>query len=113
MINHLALCTLDLGSNLGSNVPFFDDTTQYYMNISVGMFKYPSLMGIFPLPPPSPTAPITPINIISSYTGGSHGSFDPWVAPHPKDVESYGVSISLTIVDIFNPIIPSTYANTG
>jgi len=83
------------------------------MNISVGMFKYPSLMGIFPLPLQSPTAHIAHINIISSYTSGSHGSYDPWVALHPKDVESYGASILLTMVDILNPIIMSTYANTG
>jgi hypothetical protein len=40
----------------GSNVPFFGDTQQSYMHVGAGMFKYPSLMGIFPLPPPSPTA---------------------------------------------------------
>jgi hypothetical protein len=61
------------------------------------------LMGIFPLPPPSPTTNITPINMISSFTSGSLGSFDPWVVPHPEDVESYGASMPLTMVDIVDP----------
>jgi hypothetical protein len=83
MIDQLEFCTPDLGSNAGSNVPFVGDTMQPAMNIGAGMFKDPSLMGIFPLPPPSPTATITPINMISSSTSGSLGSFDPWVVPHP------------------------------
>jgi hypothetical protein len=55
-IDQLVFCTPDLGSNVGSNVPFVGDTHKSYMHVGVGMFKYPSLMGIFPLPPPSPTA---------------------------------------------------------
>jgi hypothetical protein len=106
-------CTPDLGSNAGSNVPFVGDTTQSSLNIGVGMFKYPSLMGIFPLPPPSPTAIISPINMISSSTSGSLGSFDPWVVPHPEDVDSYGASMPLTAVDIVDPTIPSTSTDTG
>jgi hypothetical protein len=49
-INQLLLCTPEIGSNTGSNVPFFDDTMQSYLNVNVGMFKDHLLMGIFPLP---------------------------------------------------------------
>jgi hypothetical protein len=49
---------------VGSNVPFVGDTTQYFVSIGVGMFKDPSLMGIFPLPLSSPTAHIATINMI-------------------------------------------------
>jgi hypothetical protein len=112
-IDQLVFCTPDLGSNAGSNVPFVGDTTQYFVNIGVGMFKDTSLMGIFPLPPPSPTAHIAPINMISSFTSGSLGSFDPWVVPHPEDVDSYGASMPLTMVKIVDPTIPSTSIDTG
>jgi hypothetical protein len=46
---------------------------------------------------PSPTTSFynfSLINMISSFTSGSLGSFDPWVVPHPKEVESYGASMS-------------------
>jgi hypothetical protein len=73
-IDQLAFCTPDLGSNVGSNVPFVGDTQQSYMSVGVGMFKDSSLMGTFPLPPPPPTTNISPINMISSFTSGSLGS---------------------------------------
>jgi hypothetical protein len=78
-IDQLAFCTPDLGSNVGSNLPFVDDTTQSYMKITLGMFKYPLLMGNFPLPPPSPPTHITPTNIIYFFTSGSLEYVDPWV----------------------------------
>jgi hypothetical protein len=89
MIYQLEFYTPDLGSNVRSNVPFVDDTMQYALNIGAKMFKYPSIMGIFPLPPPYPTAIITPINMIYSFTSGSLGSVDPWVVPCYEDVESF------------------------
>jgi hypothetical protein len=66
---------------------------QSYMNVGAWIFKDPSLMGIFPLPPPSPTAHIALVNMISSFTSGSLGSIDPWVVPHLEGVESYGALI--------------------
>jgi hypothetical protein len=113
MIDQLALCTPDLGSNAGSNVPFVGDTQQCYINVGAGMFKYPSLMGIFLLLPPSPTANITPIKMILLFTSGSLDSFDPWVVPRSKDVDSYGASILLTVVDIVDPSIPSVSLDIG
>jgi hypothetical protein len=47
-------------------------------------------MGTFPLPPPPRVANIYPINVIYFFTSGSLRFSDPWVLPHPEDVESYG-----------------------
>jgi len=76
------------------------------------MFKYPSLRGIFLLPPPSLTATIAPINMIYVVTSGSLGFVDPLVVPHCEDVESYGESMMLTMVNIFDPKIPSASNDT-
>jgi hypothetical protein len=77
-IDQLVLYTPYLGSNVGSNVPFVSDTTQYVFNISAGMFKNTLIMGIFPLPPLSPTTHIDPINMIFSFKSGSLRYFYPW-----------------------------------
>jgi hypothetical protein len=53
-IDQLMFCTPYLGSNVRSNVPFVGDTQQSHMSMDVRMFKDPSLIGIFPLPPPPP-----------------------------------------------------------
>jgi hypothetical protein len=83
------------------------------MNVGVEMFKESSLMGTFPFPPPPPTMNISPINIISSFTRGSLWYFDPWVVPHPEDVESYGAFMLLTTVEISFPVVPSASIDTG
>jgi hypothetical protein len=83
------------------------------MNVIVGIFKDTSLMGIFLLPPMSPTANIATINMISSFTSRSIISVDPWVVPHSKDVESSRASMSLTAFEIVNPTIPSTSIDTS
>jgi len=83
------------------------------MNVGARMFKDPSLMGIFHLPPPSPTTTISPINMIFVVTNGSLGFVDPWVVAHYEDVESYGESMPLIAIEIVDPKIPSTYSNTG
>jgi len=75
------------------------------MNISVGMFKDPSLMGTFHLTSSYPTANITPIKMISLVTIGSLESFDPWVVPRPNEVNSYGASMSLMEFEIVDPSI--------
>jgi hypothetical protein len=73
---------------------------KYFMNIGAGISKDTLLMGIFLLPPPSPTAHIAPINMISSFTSGSLRYFDPWVAPHLEDVDTYVASMPLNPVYI-------------
>jgi hypothetical protein len=51
--------------------------------------------------------------MISSFTSGSLGFIDPWVVPHPKDVESYGSSMKLTMIDIFDLKIPTKSIDIG
>jgi hypothetical protein len=52
--------------------------------------------------------------MISSSTSGSLRSFDPWVVPHPEDVDSYGASMPLTVVDIVDPKNPiNIHYDTG
>jgi hypothetical protein len=107
MIDQLVFCTPDLGSNVGSNVPFVGDTTVLY-ECWCGDVQRSFTDGNFS---PSPTIShcnIAPINMISSFTSGSLGSFDPWVVPHPEDVDSYGASMPLTLVDISYQVIQST-----
>jgi hypothetical protein len=64
-INQLDNCTPDLQDNPSTNVPFIGESYGGYECVSIGMFKYPSLMGIFPLPAPN-TTHIAPINMIFS-----------------------------------------------
>jgi hypothetical protein len=80
-------------------VSFVGESSGRYESIGVGMFKYPSLVGIFPLLAPN-TTPISLFNVISSDTRKSHGSYDPWVLPHPSQVESYKVIIPLSPTEL-------------
>jgi hypothetical protein len=77
MIHQLTFCTLYLQSNVGSNLPFVGDTQQSYTHVCEGIFKDPSLMDIFTLPPLSPTTTIYLVNMIYSFTNGSLDSSDP------------------------------------
>jgi hypothetical protein len=65
-------------------------------------------MGIFPLHPPSPTTNVSPINMILSFNSGSLGSFDPLVVPQLEDVDKYGASLPLPLVEISYQEIQST-----
>ena len=60
------------------------------------MFKYLYLLGTFPLPLPNTTILSTPIHMISLITGGSLGSFDPWVVPRPLEIKLYGENMSFS-----------------
>jgi hypothetical protein len=82
------------------------------MIVGVGIFKYPSLMGIFTLPPPPHVAYISPMNMTSSFFNGSLEFFHPRVVPHLEDVESYGAYMSLNVVYIIDLTIPLTFINT-
>jgi hypothetical protein len=105
--------TPNIGSNARSNVPFIDGAKKSYMSVGMRMFKDSSLMVKFPLPPAPPSTNIALVPMISSFTSGSLGSFNPWVVPHPKDIESYGASMPPTVVDIVDPKIPSTSVDTS
>jgi hypothetical protein len=70
-------------------------------------------MGTFPLPSPPHVTNIATVNMISSFTSVSLGFSNPWVVPHPDNVEYYGASIPLSIADIFYPKIFSASGDTG
>jgi len=84
------------------------------MSLGARMFKFPSDMGLFPLPPPPLAANIAHINMISSFTSGSlNVSIDPRVVPRPEDFESYGASLLPIAVEILDMKIPSTSTDTS
>jgi hypothetical protein len=112
-IDQIVFCILDLGSNVGSKVPFVGDSQHFYMIVGEGMFKDSSLMGTFPLPPPSHAASVAAINMISSFSSEFLGFVNPWVVPRPKDIESYGASMPPMGVDILSLVISSTSIDTG
>ena len=60
-------------SSSENNVPYVDKIPIPYDSIGLSLFKDPTLMGIFPLPPPNTVQ----INMISQ-------SDDPWIIPSPK-----------------------------
>jgi hypothetical protein len=106
-IDQISLCTPNLWTIAGSNVPFVGDSKSVYMSIGAGMFK-DSLMGTFTLPLPPPSLNIAHINVISYFTSGSLKSCDPWVVPHLEEFKSYGDTMPLIAVEISSSTILST-----
>ena len=70
--------------------------------IGAGLFKDPCLMGIFP--PPVPETIIALINMISSI-GTLMG--DPWVLLNLAEVETFGDTMSLSLVELTYSTIQS------
>ena len=58
------------------------------------MFKYPYLMGIFPLSALD-IPKITSVHMISSVS-----SYDPWVIPCPSEIESFWDIMSLSPAEL-------------
>jgi hypothetical protein len=77
------------------NVPLIKQISYAYEDVGVGILKYSSLMGNFPLPLPniSPLPPpniphvVIHINMISTSASSSLESYDPCVVPSPIDYE--------------------------
>jgi hypothetical protein len=111
-IDQLDYCTPDLQTNPSTSVPFIGESYGGYERVSVGMFKDPFLMGIFPLPAHD-TTHIAPINMIFSSINGSLWSSNPWVVPHPEDVDLHGASMPCTTVGIVDPEISLKSFDTG
>lgn len=72
-------------SSSDGNVPFVEHTSNPRESVGVGLFKDPTLMGVFSLPPPN----IAPINTICV-------RYDPWVLPPADQIESWGDEMSLS-----------------
>ena len=76
-------------SSLDGNVPYMKHTGAPYESVGVGIFKDPTLMGIFPLPPPH----VASVNMISVKS-------DPWVIPSPNLVDTWGDFMPLSPAEI-------------
>jgi hypothetical protein len=73
------------------NVPFIAKTPTGYENVGVGLLKYSSLMGTFPIPPLDVPHPFfTSINMISTSIHGTPASYNPWMVPNLGDHLRYG-----------------------
>jgi hypothetical protein len=93
---------------VGYNVPFGGDSKNSYMSVDAWMPKDSSLMGTFTLPLPPLSTNVDFFGMISSVTGGSHGSFDTWVVPCLNKEEYYGSHMLLMMIDITYLSIHST-----
>ena len=76
-------------SSSEGNIPFVEHTSKSYENLGAGLFKDPSLMGVFLLPPPN----IASINMIIVRP-------DPWVLPPTDQVESWGDEMLLSPAEL-------------
>jgi hypothetical protein len=69
-----------------SNIPFIAKTPLGYKNVDVGLLKYSTLMGTFPIPPLDiPPPMVASITMISTSVHETHSSSDPWLIPEPGD----------------------------
>jgi hypothetical protein len=83
------------------NVPFIANTPPGYENVGVGLLKDSSLMGTFPIPPPSniPSPSVASINMISTVPRELPVSADPWIVPDPGDHVHFGDVMPLSPVE--------------
>jgi hypothetical protein len=83
-----------------SNVPFISKTPPGCKNVGVGLLKYSTLMGTFPIPPLDVPPPfVTSINMISTSVRETPTSHDLWIVPNPGDYLRYGEQIPLSPVE--------------
>jgi hypothetical protein len=83
-----------------SNVPFISKTPPGYENVFVGLLKYSTLMGTFPIPPPDIPPPfVASINMISTFVCETPTSYDPSIVPDPGDYLLYGEQMPLSLVE--------------
>jgi hypothetical protein len=83
-----------------SNVLFISKTPPRYDNVGVGLLKYSTLMGTFPIPPLDVPPPfVASINMISTSVHETPMSHDPWIVPDPSDYLLYGKQMPLSPVE--------------
>ena len=63
-IDQLYYYTLDVTTPMTNNIPMLGQSPPPYQSIRIGMLKYSTLMGVFPLAPPSTELVI--VNMIST-----------------------------------------------
>jgi hypothetical protein len=110
MVDQLAFFNSDART---SNVPFISKTPLGYENVDVGLLKYLTLMGTFPIPPPDVPPPLgASINMISTSVCETPASSDPWIVPVPNDYLRYGDQIPLSSVESAYQTIQSVNPST-
>ena len=76
-------------SSSEGNVPFVEHTSKSLESVGSGLFKDPTLMGVFPLPPSN----LAPINMI-------YVRSDPWVLPLTNQEDSWGDMMPLSPAEL-------------
>ena len=76
-------------SSSEGNVSFVEHTSKSLVSVGAGLFKDPSLMGVFPLPPLN----LAPVNMISVRS-------DPWVLPPLNQEDSWGDMMPLSPTEL-------------
>jgi hypothetical protein len=96
-----------------SNVPFILKTPPGYKNVDVGLLKYSTLMGTFPIPPPDIPPPfVALINMISTFVRETPVSHDLWIVLDPDDYLRYGEQMPLSPVESAYQSIQSATPST-
>ena len=80
-INQLDFCTPNLCGQHTNIVPFVEGSNISYESVGVGLLKYSSLMGTFPLSTLNPPPKVSTVNTISTLSQKYLGSYDPRVVP--------------------------------
>jgi hypothetical protein len=94
-------------SHIG-NFPFIKQSSYSYKYVGVGVLKYSSLMGTFPLPSPDVSPGVAQINMILTGASISLESYDPWVVSSPTQYETYSDQIPLSLIELDYQAIQST-----
>ena len=91
-------------SSSDGNVPYVKHTGALYESVGVGLSKYPTLMGTFPLPPPH----VASVNMMLVKS-------DPWVIPPRDQVDAFddGMPLSPTEINYVEIVSASTSISTN
>jgi hypothetical protein len=81
------------------NIPFLGDHKITYESVGVGLLKYSSLMGTFPMPLPPTTHHISIVDMISTAAYQSLESSDPWIVPCPLEFDALGDTVPLSLAE--------------
>ena len=89
-------------SSSEGNVPFVEHTFKSLESVCAGLFKDPSLMVVFPLPPPN----LASVNMITTHS-------DPWVLPPVNQEDSWGEMMPLSPAELNYIEIVAASASTS
>jgi hypothetical protein len=95
-IDQLDFCTTDAHDPATNNIPLLGDHKITYESVGVGLLKDSSLMDTFPTPLPPTTHHIATVNMISTASYQSLESSNPWIVPHPLELDALGDTMPLS-----------------